>query len=245
MLGLGRNGDLWLTWDFDKPGWQERKARAVDISTRVAADMWERYGNICKSLYGWYLTHEMNDLARASAYYNPVADFCHALSPDKVVLIAPAGTPIVTKEALQNCSVDIVAYQDAVGSGYVPYKNTFNPENRMRMLDEMYARYAGWHEGTDKHCWTDLEIWEMDGTQGYSGSYPPAFSRVRRQLETQVKYVPTITAYQWLGTMEDRKRNLGVKDERAFKLFEEYKAYLTEQRVEWKERTARSLPAAN
>ncbi len=241
FLGLGRNGDLWLTWDFDKPGWQERKNKAVDIATRVAADMWEKYSHH-KSLYGWYLTHETNDIARASAYYNPVADFCHSLSPDKVVLIAPAGTPFVTKEALQNCSVDIVAYQDAVGSGYVPYTNTFNPENRMRMLDEMYARYAAWHEGTDKHCWTDLEIWEMDGTKGYGGSYPPKFDRVRRQLETEVKYVPTITAYQWVGTMEDRKRNSGVKDERAFKLFEDYKAYLKQQQEGWKAKAAASTP---
>jgi hypothetical protein len=84
----------------------------------------------------------------------------------------------------------------------------------------------------------------MDGTQGYSGSYPPKFSRVRRQVETEVKYVPTITAYQWVGSMEDRKRNSGVKDERAFKLFEEYKAYLDQQRAEWKEGAARSSPAA-
>jgi len=184
----------------------------------------------------------MNDLARASAYYNPVADFCHALSPDKVVLIAPAGTPIVTKESLRRCSVDIVAYQDAVGSGYVPYKNTFDPENRMRMLDEMYSRCAAWHEGTDKHCWTDLEIWEVDGTQGYGGSYPAPFSRVRRQLETEVKYVPTITAYQWHGTMQDRKRKGRVEDERAFKLYDEYRAYLKQRRAEWKERASHSPP---
>jgi hypothetical protein len=229
FLGLGRNGDLWLTWDFDKPGWQERKARAIDISTLVAADMWERYSHH-KSLYGWYLTHEMNDLARASAYYNPVADFCHALSPDKVVLIAPAGTPVVTKESLRASSVDIVAYQDAVGSGYVPYKNTFNPENRMRMLDEMYARYAAWHEGTDKHCWTDLEIWEMDGKHGYSASYPPPFSRVRRQIETEAKYVPMITAYEWHGMMQDPKLKRPSVDERAYALFEAYRAYLDGQK---------------
>lgn len=243
LLGLGRNGDLNLTWEFDKPGWQERKARAIDIATRVAADMWERYGHH-KSLYGWYLTHETNDLARASAYYNPVADFCHALSPDKVVLIAPAGTPIITKQVLERCSVDIVAYQDAVGSGYVPYVNTWNPENRIRTLDEIYALYASWHEGTDKHFWTDLEIWEMDGKHGYGIGYPAAFSRVRRQIEIEAKYVPVITAYQWLSAVQDPKRKAYVTDERAFKLYEEYKAYLDQQRTEWKERAARSSPAA-
>jgi hypothetical protein len=233
LLGLGRNGDLWLTWEFDKPEWEQRKVRAIDISTRVAADMWERYRHH-RSLYGWYLTHEMNDLARASAYYNPVADFCHALSPDKVVLIAPAGTPIITKEALERSSVDIVAYQDAVGSGYVPYKNTWNPENRIRMLDEIYTRYAGWHEGADKHCWTDLEIWEMDGSAGYGKGYPADFSRVRRQIEIEAKYVPAITAYQWLATMQDPKRKGKVTDERAFKLYEGYVAYRNQQQAKEK-----------
>jgi hypothetical protein len=244
FLGLGRNGDLYLTWEFDKPGWQERKERAIDISNRVAADMWERYRHH-RSLYGWYLTHEMNDLARASAYYDPVADFCHSLSPDKPVLIAPAGTPIVTKESLSKSSVDIVAYQDAVGSGYVPFKNTFNPENRIKMIDEIYGRYAGWHEGTDKHCWTDLEIWEMDGTKGYSASYPAKFSRVQRQIELEAKYVPVLTAYQWLATMHDPSRKGKFNDEKAFALYREYRAYAREQQAAMREKAAGASAASS
>ncbi|HZP80242.1 MAG TPA: DUF4434 domain-containing protein, partial [Chthonomonadaceae bacterium] len=91
FLGLGRGGDTWLLWQFDKPDWQQRNETMLALSRKVAQELWERYRQH-RSLYGWYLTHEMNDLARASAYYNPIADTCHSLSPDMPVLVAPAGT---------------------------------------------------------------------------------------------------------------------------------------------------------
>ncbi|MBI3920232.1 MAG: DUF4434 domain-containing protein, partial [Armatimonadetes bacterium] len=166
FLGLGRSGDVDLLWEFDKADWKERNQHAVDIATSIAKELWERYGHY-RSFYGWYLTHEMNDLKRSSAYYDPVADFCHSLSPDKPVLVAPAGTPIINKESLAASHVDIFCYQDAVGAGYVPYQYTYIPESRIAILDEVFRGYRRLHEGTDKHLWGDLEIWEMDGSKGY------------------------------------------------------------------------------
>jgi hypothetical protein len=224
FLGLGRSGDLWLLWQFEKPDWNRRNAEAIDVSTRIARELWQKYGHH-RSFYGWYLTHEMGDLAKSSAYYNPVADFCHNLAPEKPVLAAPADVPAMPKKALQESSVDIFAYQDAVGSGYVPGKYTYKPDNRIVMLDEVYARYRGFHEGTDKHFWSDLEVWEMDGSQGYGGAYPAAFERVKRQIEIERKYMPVLTAYAWHGYLHDPACRASKIDPRAVQLFQSYSAW--------------------
>lgn len=225
LLGIGRGGDLWLLWQFEKADWAARNAFGIDLGKRTIADLWKRYGHY-RSLYGWYFTHEMNDLAKASAYYDPLAQYCRTLAPEKPTLIAPAGTPIATPETVAASQVDIIAYQDAVGSGYVPYKNTFRPENRIAMLEEIYAKYRRWHAGSEKHLWADLEVWEMDGKHGYSHPYPPTFARVKRQIEVEAKHVDLLTAYAWFGYLHDPKGKTPAPDARAEALHRDYAAYL-------------------
>ena len=228
ILGLGRGGDSRLLWEFDEPDWDRRNEEALRIGRTVGRELWERYGGHA-SFYGWYLTHEMNDLARAAAYYNPLADFCHSLSPDTCVMVAPAGTPVITAEALAQSRVDVFAYQDAVGAGYVPYRYTYDPEQRLAGLAEVFAGYGKLHDGSDKHLWADLEVWEMDGSAGYSGAYAAAFPRVKRQLEIECRVVEMITAYEGWGFLESPGSGAKLKDPRAARLFTEYQAYLRDQ----------------
>jgi hypothetical protein len=222
ILGLGRGGDLLLLQNLTADA--ERLRHAITVSKQVAAELWERYRGH-PSLYGWYLTHEVNDLATASAYYDPIADFCHALAPDKPVLCAPDGSPKTPPEVLKRSHVDIFAYQDAVGPGYVPYEYTYQPERRLAMLDEVYADYQRRHQGTRKHLWADLELWEMAGPD-YANAYPPPWSRVTRQLATECQYVEMITGYEWSGFMQAPEARLQLLDTRARDLFEEYERYL-------------------
>lgn len=234
ILGLGRSGDLYLLQNLkDSP---ERLEHAIIVSRQVAAELWDLYSHHA-SFYGWYLTHEVNDLASAGAYYNPVADFCHSLAPDKPVLCAPDGSPITPPEALRHSHVDIFAYQDAVGPGYVPYEYTYEPERRLAVLEEVYADYQRRHEGTGKHLWTDLEIWEMAGPT-YANAYPPPWSRVARQLAIECQYVEMVTAYEWSGFMQAPDGQRPLLDPRARELFEAYRAYLHS-------RQALPLPAGN
>jgi hypothetical protein len=228
ILGLGRGGDSRLLWEFDQPDWDRRNEEALRIGRAVARELWERYGGHA-SFYGWYLTHEMNDLARAAAYYDPLADFCHELSPDTCVMVAPAGTPVITADALGQSRVDVFAYQDAVGAGYVPYRYTYDPEQRLAGLAEIFAGYRKLHEGSGKHLWADLEVWEMDGSAGYSGAYAAAFSRVKRQLEIECRAVDMITAYEGWGFLESPGSRAKLNDRRAAALFTEYQAYLRER----------------
>lgn len=219
MLGLGRGGDTPLLWDFDAQDWEERNRVALDLSRAVVDELWALYGHH-RSLYGWYLTHEMNDLARSRAYYDPIARYCKEKAVEKVVMVAPAGTPVLTPADLRETDVDIFAYQDAVGSGYVPYENTWDPERRIAMLDEVYATYRQVHEGTGKHLWADVELWEMDGSQGYGGSYPAAWSRVRRQMDLAAPHVTYLTGYEYTGFLEHPDTRVKLLDRRAAALYE-------------------------
>jgi hypothetical protein len=221
FLGLGRSGDLLLLANgLQDP---QRLQSAVATSREVAAELWERYQGH-RSLYGWYLTHEMNDLTAASAYYDPVADFCHSLRPDMPVLVAPDGSPKTSRETLEASHVDILAYQDAVGPGYVPYEYTWNPERRIASLEQVYSDYAKRHEGSRKHLWTDLEIWGMAGPT-YGNPYPAPWSRVARQLATESRHVEMVTAYEVLGFLEAPGSPVKLLDRRAEDLYREYAAY--------------------
>jgi len=220
FMGLSRGGDMHLLWEFEKPGWKERNEKALAIGRQMADRLHALYGQE-RSFIGWYLSHEVNDLPKSAAYYDPLAEHCRSLASERVVMVAPAGTPIGSREIVNSSAVDIFCWQDAVGSGYVPFVNTWNPERRIAMLDDCFSRYRGWHEGGRKHCWADLEVWEMDGKNGYRDPYPPAFDRVRRQMEIESQYVPVLTAYAWHGYLHPATGR-GKADPRAVALLRHY-----------------------
>jgi len=222
FVGLGRGADLLLTWTgFDDP---DRKQAALAHSMKTATELWFLYGHE-PSFYGWYLTHEANDIAQASrAYYNPMVDFLRTFEADKPVLISPAGTPILSRDIIAKSKVDVFAYQDAVGSGYIPYENTFDPQRRIKMLEGVYTSYADAHRDSGKHLWANLEIWQMDGPE-YGNSYPPKFERVREQLQIAQRHVDVVTTYQLIGFIDPSDSELVVGGQRAIDLFESYRSY--------------------
>lgn len=222
FLGLGRGEDIYLLWyGLNDPA---RLQTGVEFSAKVARELWQLYGHH-PSFYGWYLTHEMNDLAKASRYYDPVADSCHAFSPDKPVLVAPAGTPIINRELLRQSHVNIFAYQDAVGAGYKNYSYTYDSEIRIADLDSVFSRYANWHKGTDKHIWSDLEIWRAAKETGYSNFKPAPFDQVQRQMAIEANYVEMLTGYEFLSQMEFPESTLRLGGTAAVKLYQDYEDY--------------------
>jgi hypothetical protein len=170
----------------------------------------------------------MNDLAQASAYYDPLADFCHAFAPDKPVLVAPAGTPILSPEVLRRSHVDIFAYQDAVGPGYQDYRYTLDPEVRLADLDAVYGHYRDVHEGTRKHLWTDLEIWRANPATGYVPFLPAPMEQVQRQLAIESRYVEMITGYEFFSMMGSPDSTLRLGGAEAVRLYREYEDYYRE-----------------
>jgi hypothetical protein len=225
FVGLSRAGDLNLLWEFDQPGWDQRLRYNLDVGRRMAHELWQRYGRY-RSFYGWYLTHEMNDLARASAYYDLMADICHGFSPDKPVMVAPAGTPKIDRATLEKSRIDIFCYQDAVGAGYVPYEYTYDPGKRLAQLDLVYSWYEKLHAGSGKHLWADLEVWERAGPGESNPTYAPALARVREQLAIEARHTEMVTAYAINGLLEPPGLQSRLKDNRARRLFRDYAEYV-------------------
>jgi hypothetical protein len=151
-----------------------------------------------------------------------MADICHGFSPDKPVMVAPAGTPKIERATLEKSHVDIFCYQDAVGAGYVPYRNTYDPGKRLAQLDQVYSSYAKLHAGSGKHLWADVEIWEQAGPAESNPVYPAAFGRVREQLGHAARHTEMLTAYAINGLLEPPGLQSRLKDNRATRLFRDY-----------------------
>lgn len=235
ILGLGRGPDLTLVYDGVKD--PARVARALDLGRRVTQELWDRYSRY-RSLYGWYLSHEPTDLAAAAVFLNPMADFMHSLAPEKLVVVAPSGTPILSPAVLAGARYDVLTYQDAVGPGYVPYKYTWNPENRLAQLDDVCRAYREAHKGSGKHLWSDTETWEMAGP-AYGNPYPAAFPRVLRQMEIARRHFDALTLYEFMATMTAPGTRMGPCDPRSRELYRHIKAHYVSHLAEARARTGR------
>ncbi|WP_168205193.1 DUF4434 domain-containing protein [Bythopirellula goksoeyrii] len=222
FVGLGRGDDLYLTWNgFDDP---TRIAAALDHGTQLATELWDLYSHE-PSFYGWYLAHEANDIQQASdAYYNPMTDILREFEADKPVMVSPSGTPIISPSILADSHVDIFAYQDAVGAGYIPGEYTYDPQQRIDMLEAVYDSYQAAHTGVDKHLWTNLESWQMNGPT-YSNAYATDFSRLLQQIEIEKNYVDSISSYEWLGFFEHPDTTVFLGGQKALNLYEDYQDY--------------------
>jgi hypothetical protein len=222
FVGLGRGNDLNLTFNgFNDPA---RNAAALAHDTLVANELWNLYGSQ-PSFYGWYLAHEANEIGPAStAYYNNSVAMLRGFEADKPVLISPSGTPVISPSILSNSQVDVFAYQDAVGAGYVPYAYTYDPQQRIAQLNSVYASYAAAHSGVNKHLWTNLENWQMNGPN-YTNAFPAPIDRVLQQLNIQKNYVDVISSYEWIGFTEDPASTVGMWGNRARNLYTGYRAY--------------------
>lgn len=221
IVGPGRGEDLHLLWGgFDEP---DRVRAGVHFTNRKVAELWNLYGHY-PSFYGWYISHEANDIAKANRYYNEVADFMREFSPDKAIMISPSGTPMLSPEVISGSRYEMFVYQDAVGSGYIPYENTWNPFRRIEMLEEVYTHYAEMHEPTRKHLWSNLEIWRMDGPT-YSNSYPAPWDQVKTQIDIHKKHVDWITTYELFGMMEPPGTAPELGGPKAVELYEAYRKY--------------------
>jgi hypothetical protein len=62
----------------------------------------------------------------------------------------------------------------------------------------------------------------MDGTKGYSGAYPPAFERIKRQMELEAPHVEMLTLYAWHGYVQDPRNTAEKPNPKAQAVFTAY-----------------------
>jgi hypothetical protein len=220
FLGLGRGPAPLTFFPPDLPA----IADAVTLGTQVADELVALYGHH-ESLYGWYLTHEMNFLEGASLYYDAMGLALDAHGSERPLLVSPSGTPLVTPTQIAQSEVDVFAYQDAVGAGYVPYVYTFDPWQRIAALDDVFGAYAALHAGTQKHLWANTECWEMAGPL-YAEAYPASWPRLRSQLQIERQHAPVLSTYEFAGFMESEHSPLQLGGPGAVALYTDYRAWL-------------------
>jgi hypothetical protein len=147
-------------------------------------------------------------------------------------MIAPDGSPEADSDVISASHVDIFAYQDAVGAGFVPPPNehySYDPEKRLATLDKIFRQYARWHaDNPEKKIWADVEIWQMDGPE-YTKAYPADWSRVERQIEAVKKHVSRIVIYEFGGFMEASDSDAQLGGPRAVELFNNYRKTLVDR----------------
>jgi len=129
-LGLQINDDWWTIYLSDK-SWLNNEAKLADV---LADDLWKRYSHH-KSLTGWYLGFEVDNIATTSAewdnlvaFYRVVGNHLHKLTPCKPILISPffSATADLSSSQwqtmweyiLKRSPIDILALQDGVGAGH-------------------------------------------------------------------------------------------------------------------------------
>lgn len=229
IVGLGRGLDPWLDVDA-QPSNADMDDRA-EYELELANDLYNKYGvndyyGANKgTFYGWYQAYEPNDYVGSQRFFDTVAEGLHeSFGPEKVVLVAPGGTPLgMTTAVLNSSKSDIFAYQEAAGPGYIGpgasclpscpinpsgtatsgYAYTFEPYNRIADLSSIFASYAAEHSGTNKHIWADTEAWEMDGTSLKPGHYGDPYAakceRVADQIVPEADHVSMLTVYDFFG----------------------------------------------
>ena len=224
MLGIGRGDDPLLTYTGCADSARLKMARS--LAARVVRELHRKYAARHPCFGGWYITHECRDIRYASPYYDYVSDLCHELTPGKPVMIAPDGSPVADSGVIAASHVDIFAYQDAVGAGFVPAPGdyySYDPENRLPTLGEIFEKYATWHAGNpDKEIWADVELWQMDGPE-YTGAYPADWSRVKRQIHAVRDHVSHIVLYEFGGFMESPDSDIELGGPGAVRLFNDYR----------------------
>ena|GEM_PF-1739683 len=234
IVGTGRGRDLFTP----TPGnGISAFNKAVDFATKVMNEIWQKYGHY-KSFYGWYISHEPSYLFSSGngelIYVNTLIAPLRNKWPDKPVLIAPSGTPTIVVDDMKNSQADIFAFQDAVGPGYIPGQYTYNPENRIAMLDTEFKKYKTAMDKVGKHLWSDTENWQMDGPT-YQNAYPALWSRVERQLDIEKKYVSQHSLYAYTGFMSSPDSTVRIGGEKAVNQYNEYakfaKAYMAEHKI--------------
>ncbi len=220
LVGIGRGKDLFTP--INEPEF----SKAVDLAVSVMEEIYDLYGHY-GSFYGWYISHEPSNLTASGElkFANAVVSRLRKLWPDKAVLLAPSGTPTMDRDSMEASQVDIFAFQDAVGAGYVPGQYTYDPENRIRDLDAAFASYKAVMDTTTKHFWSDLESWEMEGPN-YENAYPALWSRVKRQFDIEKKYVSVQSMYAFTGFLASPDSTVQIGGSKAVDLFNGYKEFV-------------------
>src|ERR1022692_2981768 len=165
-LGLQINDNWWTNYISNWP-WLENEGK---VANTLADDLWKRYGQH-KSLTGWYLPFEVDNVASTPAewnnlvaFYRTVGNHLHKLTPGKPIVIAPFFNPAADlspsqwetmwEYVLKRSPIDILALQDGVGVGHATKKE----------LPEWFSAVGNAIQNSrpQMQFWADTETFNLD-----------------------------------------------------------------------------------
>jgi hypothetical protein len=249
IMGLGRTEDWTLMNDIYANLIKSPLSLPLDVNQRLGEVIHfsKMMGTELYDLYGWYLCHETQYHDVGANYYDPVSTHLKSLNPHHQVMISPPATyrnRFIGKsltESLENCNIDIIAIQDALGAGYLSItdKYYFTPAARSQRLLELqkdvYPQIKSAVENAGKIFWVMSEVWEMDGTCPIQGNYGSPYtgdfwSRIYFQLDLASKYSTKVILNEGLLALDFNILSFKFKDSKrnntAIKFTNDYKSYL-------------------
>lgn len=198
---------------------QQRSERAVEAQRQLISWVHERFGTN-PALLGFYLAHEPDHLESGaeaarrvwaeSGAYPSLSSYTRADGRRYEWMISPA-SPIDLfstdigriRDALRLSGVSILAEQDGVGAGTDRLTGTYNwIAGQATTLAQMYDAHKAYQvllAGTGVTLVGHMEVWEMDGTLGYSGGYPANPVRLQSQWEASQALPRHAMLYQSFG----------------------------------------------
>lgn len=185
----------------------------------------QNYGHY-SALEGWYLSHEISHLSTGNNYVRGVTVLGgNALrNLGKPIMMAPADTQDIGDYTAGNniliSGVDIIAPQDAVGSGYDFFNNvnTFSESVPLSQINGIFGQWDSAIQVANNwladnggarqiDLWSTTELWKMDGP-AYGNAYPAKIRRIVKQLENTPSPVTKNIFYAWLGMVDSGDNSL-------------------------------------
>lgn len=226
FVGLYRDPDVWnIIGKVDEKRLLDYIEKRAGNEKKILDKLVKSYSEH-KSLAGWYLPLEIDDLNWNAPwqkdiildYLKEVSTYAHEVS-DKKVAIAPffgghistSGFEQFWDYLLSNSKVDIVMLQDGVGT------NRF--KGNYEIVENYFAAMKKSADKNDVELWSDIEIFNQ--TKGWPVNKEQMFQadsanieRILQQIQTEKEFVDKFIAfsYQYLTGLEG-KRGEGLYNE--------------------------------
>ncbi|MDI9604481.1 MAG: DUF4434 domain-containing protein [Bacteroidota bacterium] len=208
--------------------WFDFTSESLEWHKRVAKELWDKYGHH-PSFYGFYVSEEsggsldnweltteaqMVRKRQIVEFFRAFKAYCNRLAPEKPIMLATNSMGIqqaldTYPALLQN--LDILC---PFGFARMP-EGDLSGEEAATLLQQLC-------DDAGSHLWLDLEAFLFNPDQSL---YPRPVEEIIHDL-TLFDNFEKILCYQYPGFFSDPKASIRVGEEKAVKLFKDYKAYL-------------------
>ncbi len=218
--------------------WFDYSAASLEWHEKVAAELWHRYGHH-PSLYGWYLSEEVdgslmpsltdgtdgvlvpNNSSQATeryrreiiTFFTEFQAFCRKLAPEKPVMLAPNAFHLRESE---EAWVHLMRHVDIV----CPFGFARMPKGDLtdKQAAELWQRIA---DQADAHLWLDMEAFVFEG----GALVPRPIDGLAQDLNRYPNFEKTL-CYEYTGLFNSPQSKIKPGGPPTVVLYRGYQQYL-------------------